>query len=85
MIGHPSLASLRESGDIEAHADNVLLLHRQVAGWSGEPVDETTTELRMAKCRNGPTYNYKLVWDGERMTLRDAPDASQAQVWPTDF
>jgi replicative DNA helicase len=69
-IQRPTLADLRESGDIEAHADNVLFLHRQVAGYR-LGVDEKTTDLLVAKYRNGPTGAYKLEWDGERMELRD--------------
>jgi replicative DNA helicase len=69
-ISRPSLADLRESGDIEAHADNVLFLHRQVAGWRAG-ADERKTELLIDKYRNGPTGAYQLEWDGERMTLSD--------------
>jgi replicative DNA helicase len=72
-ISRPSLADLRESGDIEAHADNVIFLHRQVSGWA-QGVDEKSTELLIAKYRNGPTGAYKLVWNGARMRLEDEDD-----------
>jgi replicative DNA helicase len=56
----PTLADLRDSGDIEAHADRVILLHRdpnldtQQAVW---PV-----ELVVAKNRNGPVGDIRLAY-----------------------
>lgn len=43
----PQLSDLRESGAIENDADVVLFLH---------PVDDTQTQLIVAKHRNGPTH-----------------------------
>jgi replicative DNA helicase len=51
--GTPRLSDLRESGDIEAHADSVILLHRPK-----DNLDEAECwriEAIVAKNRNGPT------------------------------
>ena len=56
----PRLSDLRESGDIEAHADRVILLHRDPslnpadAGW---PID-----VVVAKNRNGPIGDVRLTY-----------------------
>lgn len=55
----PRLSDLRESGDIEAHADRVLLLHRQPAQHSD---DATIVEVIVAKNRNGPTGEVTLKY-----------------------
>lgn len=51
----PTLADLRESGDIEAVADVVVFLHRQ--RWNGEGQRPTVepTKINFAKHRNGQT------------------------------
>lgn len=58
----PTMADLRESGDIEAHADVILLLHRAGADEDqftpGEPVP---LELILEKQRNGPTGSINLL------------------------
>lgn len=62
----PPLSDLRESGDVEQHADRVFLLHREknqnadAAVW---PVD-----LIIAKNRNGPVGDIRL--DYRRPVLR---------------
>ncbi len=58
--GEPRLSDLRESGDIEAHADRVLLLHRQ----PNQPTDQPTTaiDVKFAKQRNGPTGTVTLSY-----------------------
>lgn len=54
----PGLADLRESGDIEAHADRVLLLHREPGLSSEDAV--WPIEVIVAKNRNGPTGDVRL-------------------------
>ncbi|HET9893767.1 MAG TPA: replicative DNA helicase [Streptosporangiaceae bacterium] len=59
----PLLADLRESGAIEADADNVLLLHRE------DLYDKTSPRLGevdviIAKQRNGPTGTVALAFQG---------------------
>lgn len=51
----PTMSDLRESGGIEANADNVLLLHRDE-----EKADEI--EFIVAKNRHGQTDTINLVW-----------------------
>lgn len=57
----PTLASLRETGNIEFDADNVWLLWREKA----MGVNEETMELSVVKQRNGPldmiTFNFELT------------------------
>lgn len=50
----PRVSDLRESGGIEAHADNIILLHR-------EADDENITFI-VGKNRHGKTENIDLVW-----------------------
>lgn len=51
----PTMSDLRESGGIEAHADNVILLHRDAA-------TDHEIELIVAKNRHGETGTIKLAW-----------------------
>ncbi|MFQ4148262.1 DnaB-like helicase C-terminal domain-containing protein [Arthrobacter sp. LAPM80] len=52
----PTMADLRESGGIEAHADNIILLHRDDTGMEGE------IELILEKNRHGETGKIRLAW-----------------------
>lgn len=52
----PAMSDLRESGGIEAHADNVILLHRPEDG------DGATLEFGVAKNRHGATATLELAW-----------------------
>lgn len=71
--GHrPRMSDLRESGSIEQDADVIMLLHREAyyhAGdpdWAADNADrEHTTELLIAKQRNGPTGVVELEWDAK--------------------
>jgi replicative DNA helicase len=51
----PSLAELRQSGEIEEHADMIIFLHRE----RGNP----STECIVAKNRSGPTGKVELYFD----------------------
>jgi replicative DNA helicase len=64
--GKPSLADLRESGGIEAHADLVVLLARQVfpEGHPEAGQHNGTIALDIAKNRFGPTGAIELPWRG---------------------
>jgi replicative DNA helicase len=53
----PRLADIRESGEVEQHADNVLFLHRPEAD------NLALIEVIVAKHRNGPTGSALLVFD----------------------
>lgn len=61
----PSLADLRESGSIEQDADVVIFLHRERGTTredGGEFVNNTETDLIIAKQRNGPVGKIKLAF-----------------------
>lgn len=64
--GKPSLADLRESGGIEAHADLVVLLARQVFPEGHEAAGQYNGEIALdiAKNRFGPTGSMNLPWRG---------------------
>ena len=52
----PTMADLRESGGIEAHADNIILLHRDDEEMEGQ------IELIIEKNRHGETGKVRLAW-----------------------
>jgi replicative DNA helicase len=60
----PTLASLRESGNLEHDADSVLLLHRQ------EEMDPQT-QCIVAKSRNGRTGMVELFFRGEYLRFEE--------------
>jgi replicative DNA helicase len=66
----PRLSDLRESGDIEAHADRVILLHREPNLSHDDPV--WPVELLIAKNRNGPIGDVRLRY--RRPVLRFESD-----------
>ncbi|WP_318779165.1 replicative DNA helicase [Arthrobacter sp. AET 35A] len=55
-IKTPTMSDLRESGGIEAHADNIILLHREGTA------EDSIIELIIAKNRHGKTGNLQLNW-----------------------
>ncbi len=67
----PQLADLRDSGSIEQDADIVMFLYREdyyrseLSEEKQEEVDETHTELIVAKNRHGATGTIELVFDKE--------------------
>lgn len=56
----PTMSDLRESGGQEAHADEVILLHRDDEEAPGE------IELNVEKNRHGPTRRVVLAWAPHR-------------------
>lgn len=67
--GRPRLSDLRESGQIEQDADNVLFLHRE-AKEPPPPVDDI--EVIVAKQRNGPVGSAVLRFDKRIVRLHNA-------------
>lgn len=60
----PTLESLRDSGEIEQHADGVLLVYKR-PGITPETFDQTTSwpmEWHLAKNRNGPTGKLPMLF-----------------------
>lgn len=64
----PQLSDLRESGDIEQDADLVILIYRPEPK-DGEP---EYAILIIAKQRNGPTGDVKVLWDAASVTFDTA-------------
>ena len=60
----PRLSHLRESGAIEQDADVVMFVHREEYYRTGEEAEEVAgqAEIIVAKQRNGPIGDVKLVW-----------------------
>jgi len=72
----PRLSDLRESGDIENNANNVLLIYRQsYYDLLNNPnaIDNGQAEIIIAKNRNGPTGIIQCSWDRETMSFSDGP------------
>lgn len=73
----PILSDLRESGSIEQDADLVLMIYNQKSNSSQsylnqkEKNDSLTTELIIAKQRNGPTGSVKFKFDETRLLFSD--------------
>ena len=59
----PTLECLRESGHIEEHADEVVLIHNPQAGNGIMLTKPVEADLIVAKHRNGPTGAVKMMWD----------------------
>lgn len=59
----PLMSDLRESGGIEQHADNVILLHRD------DEENPGIIEFILAKNRHGPTALVELAWVPRRSTI----------------
>lgn len=62
----PSMSDLRESGQIEYDADNIILMHRDRLG-----EDKTTTQLLVEKQRNGRIGIIKIKFLEKFTTFRD--------------
>lgn len=68
----PKLEHLRESGDIENHADVVLILWRPDAGIEGSgryQGEKWDADLIVAKNRKGIRDRFRLTWDGDATTF----------------
>lgn len=66
----PTLADLRDSGEIEQDADIVAMLHRESMHREA-PEWEGLAQLLIRKSRNGPTGECLLALDGPRMRFSD--------------
>lgn len=76
----PGLADLRESGEIEQAADNVLFIYREDY-YEGE--ESGDTEFILAKQRNGPTGTAYASFQRETTKYTDRPmtDLNDATHW----
>lgn len=59
----PRVADLRESGNIENDADNIVLIYRDDYYTKEESLEPNIAELLIEKQRNGPTGTVKLRFD----------------------
>jgi replicative DNA helicase len=66
----PSMADLRESGDIEQDADLILMLYRDEVYYPDSP-DRGTAEIIIAKQRNGETGMTRLAYIGAHTMFAD--------------
>jgi replicative DNA helicase len=66
----PQLSDLRESGDIEQDADNVLLLWRNPEHDGRNLVTGNLVTVIVAKQRNGPTGEICLEWEPQYTRFR---------------
>lgn len=66
--GVPHMSDLRDSGDIEAAADVVVLLHREA---KRKPTEENKhwMQAEVAKNKNGPTGTVNLYFDGAHQRI----------------
>jgi replicative DNA helicase len=69
----PTMRDLRESGDIEADADTVLLIHN--AG----KTENGTTDLILDKNRRGPCRTLTAHWTAKHYRFSNAPNESPRQ------
>ncbi len=61
----PTMAELRESGDIEQDSSIVILL------WNRNENDQTRKGLKVAKNRQGQQLKLQLEFDGGSMSFRE--------------
>ena len=71
-VGPPTLADLRESGDIEADADTVIFLHRP------DPLLEEV-EVHVRKARQGRLGDTRLSWEAQFARL--SPVTTPTNEW----
>jgi replicative DNA helicase len=65
----PMLSDLRDSGNLEEHADNVLMIYRD--GYYNHDVDDDTAQLQIEKQRQGQRGVVKVSWSGKTQTFAD--------------
>jgi replicative DNA helicase len=75
----PTMADLRESGGIEAHADNIILLHRDEEEMEGQ------IELIIEKNRHGETGRIRLAWRPQIGSVNTLAHPRQYMNPLTDF
>jgi replicative DNA helicase len=66
----PRLSDLRDSGEIEQDADNVLMLHRTDADLDAQ--GDLEAEIIIAKQRQGRTGTVSVVWQGHYVRFQPA-------------
>jgi len=70
----PLLSDLRGSGEIEQHADGVLILHRPELYKPGDPQHKGLAEVSVAKNRSGSTGIVECGFEAEFTRFYDLPN-----------
>lgn len=65
----PTMAEIRESGDIEQDAGTIILL------WNKSADDKSQKGCVLAKNRNGETGKFDLIFNGSEMRFEDAKES----------
>ena len=65
----PMLADLRDSGELEQHADIIMFVYRD--SYYDIMAAERDAEIIVAKHRGGPTGTVKIEFDGSRMRFNE--------------
>lgn len=73
----PRLSDLRESGAIEQDADAVFLIYRP--DYYDKNGDDRTATIDIAKQRNGPTGEVKLLFENQSTTFKDLDERPLGQ------
>ena len=73
----PVLSDLRDSGALEQDSDLVLFIYR---GDIFEPTTDVGAKLIIAKQRNGPTGNVRLIFNNTFARFDDRADAHQERM-----
>ena len=66
----PKMGDLRESGNLEADADAVLLMYRDEL-YNADSPDKGTAEIIVAKNRKGKTGKVRVAWEGAYQRFRN--------------
>lgn len=66
----PLLGDIRDSGEIENDADNVIFVHRP--GYYDDKADQEEAAIVVAKQREGRTGTFNVRWDGKGVRFLDA-------------
>ncbi len=80
LVKEPTMADLRESGEIENSADIVILLHR--AHYYDPTAEEALAKAIIAKYRNGPTGAIKIRFNKESASFTDYIEPSIMEGMP---
>ena len=84
--GKPMLSDLRESGSIEQDADMVIFVHRpDYLGLSETENGKETTQIIIAKHRNGETGDIDMLFKSEQVRFVELDQTLVAQAGSMEF